>query len=603
MAIRSTNHLAPMRDFSCVGLLETLKRHAETAPDQKAVVSVKMWRDQFVEKTLSYSGLEELSTRYGKAMLGYGLHAGDRVIVCLEDPHAFLGCVIGAMKYGLVAVPLPTLSSFGTPKIFIDRIKNVMSDCLPKLILVENSAIWDRYIRPGEFSIPIVEALELDSRPQCDIGPKPIEGNFPETAFLQYTSGSTGNPKGVVVTHENLVANLFAIGVASQVGPKDSGLSWLPLHHDMGLLGGLFFPLYWKIPTYILSPLSFIMRPSSWFRAMSHFKATYSMGPTSAYGIAFRKIPEGELEGVDLSVWRCALVGAEPVDAATVKGFSEKFARYGFRKATFCPVYGMAEATVALTFPVCGEEPMVETIDRGQMLEKGIAVPVQSDSANGVSFVSVGVPLPGHSIRIMRTRSRDFLADRQIGEITATGPSITPYYYSLGSAKIDRRAELRTGDIGYLANGHLFVIDRAKDLIIVTGQNYYPSDIEAAVQHIQGLRIGRVVAFSFPGKEGAESLCIVAELNPRSWQRPAAIKEEINNILQRFFGLTVADVVLVPPGSIPRTSSGKLRRRTCRDRYEAGELLNVKWFADLVVLKIGWFRHYWMGIVLASFRR
>lgn len=550
-------------------LLSQFLTHVQKFPKRSVCDRVTVKQGQFNDAPLTYEELALRMRRYASVFQKeYGLKHEDRIILCVSDPHEFLSCTLAAMWGGFVIVPLPTFSDFGVPVEFLRRIELVRADCEPGLILIENRALWNRHMKSVNFTTPVVEVSEI--RNQALDRPEGVfeieEGNPVETAFIQYTSGSTGHPKGVVITHANLVANIEAMGRASEINPEsDRLLSWLPLYHDMGLVGSLLFTLYWRIPAYILSPLAFVSRPLDWLRGIQHYKITYSVGPTFAYHILVKKIPERDLLGLDLSSWRLAFIGAEPIDVDTAVGFASRFEKYGFAKTSFYPVYGMAEATLALAFPKTEAETRLDCVDRLKLVQEQRAVPVESGHPNAIVFVSVGNVLPEHTLEIWSPDGDQVLPDRSVGEIVATGPSISPYYFNKNTESQTRRRELRTGDLGYLAEGELFVMDRLKDIIIIAGQNFYPSDIEKSLRAVQGLRIGRVVAYSTHTGSGTDQLSIAAEVDPSSWRSHRVIRQEVIDQVAKHFGLKVEKVTLMAPGSIPKTSSGKVKRRACRD--------------------------------------
>jgi acyl-CoA synthetase (AMP-forming)/AMP-acid ligase II len=396
-----------------------------------------------------------------------------------------------------------------------------------------------------------------------------FDRSFHETAFIQYTSGSTGSPKGVVVTHRNLVANMRASTEGARFGPNDRSLSWLPLYHDMGLVGGLLLGLYLGIDTFVMPTRSFVGRPDSWLRAMSRFKATFSCAPNFAYSILARRLPESALQGIDLSSWRLAFNGAEPIDLATLRDFTQRFAVTGLSPESSFPVYGMAECTLAVAFPTPGVPVRQDVVDRDLLGRAGRAVPVVSGSPSAVSFASVGRAVPGHSLRILDPDGGAELPERHLGEVAVSGPSVSPYYFRKDGKYGEPRKELRTGDLGYMASGELYIVDRIKDLLIIGGRNFVPSDIERVVCDVPGVRYGSVVSFAIRGADGTDELYLVVGAEPRS-SVEGDLRHMVSEKVHERFGLAARDIVLVKPGIVPKTSSGKIRRLACRELYERG---------------------------------
>lgn len=577
------------------GYLHVLAQHVRKVPDQIALHRVAPTADGFDAQPMSFASLAGYANGYAQLFRDRGLGPGDRVLLSLADPRQLIGCLIGAMSQGIVTVPLQTHAEFRGPALFRERMHGVAADCRPSLVVVESLEAWRGAIGETNIEAPVVEASEVaaDFGSADELHTSPQAGDTP--AVIQYTSGSTGTPRGVVVTHGNIAANIRAIATTSQSGSGDRFFSWLPLHHDMGLIGGLLFPIYWRMPAHIMSAIDFMTRPVTWLRGIHHFRASMTVGPTFAYSLCWRKIPDTQLDGLDLSSCRLAFCGAEPIEPAVARGFVERFAAYGLSATCFYPVYGLAEATLAVSFPQPGDEVVVDVVDRTTLAADQRAKPTDPGSKTAASFVSVGQALAEHSAEVVDPETRAPCAERQVGEIVARGPSVSPRYFD-EDPKTQRTA-LRTGDLGYVADGRLYVIDRIKDLIIIAGQNFAPSDLEPCAAATVGVRLGRVVAFSLPGDNGTESLHFVAELDPRSWRSQDAIRAELCTRVQRAFGLRVEGVALVPPGSIPRTSSGKLKRRACRDRYRLGEYgdsvplrtrLALKWAPLVQLVRAGY---------------
>ncbi len=501
-----------------------------------------------------------------------GVRSGDRVLLCLEDTPAFLAFMLAAQGLGAVPVPLPCASEFQAREAFRERIDSVALDCAPRAIVVDAHGAIESVPEGLASQVAVLDAGDLNGADNHIALPASFgfQRSFRETAFIQYTSGSTGSPKGVVVTHYNLVANMRAITEGAGFGPGDRSFNWLPLYHDMGLVGGFLLGIYLGIETFVMPTRSFVRRPDSWLRAMSRFKATFACAPNFAYYIVANRLPESALVGLDLSHWRLAFNGAEPIDRTTVEEFAHRLGGSGVRPHTMYPVYGMAECTLAAAFPKPGAVPRYDFVNRDVLTRDGRAVEVAETSPTALCFVSVGRAVPGQRIRVLAPDGTAELAERHVGEIVVSGPSVTSHYFRRDGQYPPPHRELRTGDLGYVADGELYVVDRIKDLVIVGGRNIVPSDIERLVAHLPGVRSGAVVAFAIRGSEGTDELHLVVGVEQRV-MHDEALRKSVKETVYRHFGLAPRAVVFVKPAVIPRTSSGKVRRRACRELYELGE--------------------------------
>jgi len=324
--------------------------------------------------------------------------------------------------------------------------------------------------------------------------------------------------------------------------------------------------------------MEFLARPVTWLQAIGAFGATLTVAPTFAYALCARKLPDRQLSGVDLSCLRLAYIGAEPIAPAVVENFVARFAAYGLSPAALYPVYGLAEATLAVSFPPPGRAIHYDVVDRQAIAGDGIARSVEASHSQAMRLVSVGRPLPRHEVEIVSTATGRTAGEREVGELLVRGPSVTPRYFGEGTGV--SRDVLKTGDLAYIAAGEIYIVDRIKDLVILSGRNHAPSDIEAVVAEVDGVRRGRIVAFGTDDGHGGQ-LHVVAEARPGSWRSPDEIRIEVSRRLRAQIGISAATVTVVRPGSLERTSSGKIKRRACAQAFEAGTLQVVQTRSDL----------------------
>jgi 1-acyl-sn-glycerol-3-phosphate acyltransferase len=377
-----------------------------------------------------------------------------------------------------------------------------------------------------------------------------------------------------MLTHANLLADIRAMGEAIRVTTEDVFVSWLPLYHDMGLIGAWLSSLYFGLPVAVMAPTSFLARPARWPWAVHEQRGTLTAGPNFAFELCLRKIDDAELDGLDLSCLRILFNGAEPVIASTLEDFAERFARFGLRRDALTPVYGLAEACVGLTFPPPGRGPLVDRVARAEFTDRGRAVPATPDDPDAMRFVACGRALPGHLVRVVDTAGVE-LGDRREGRIEFRGPAATTGYFRNPGAtdELIRNGWLDTGDLGYLDHGELYVTGRVKDLIIRAGHNLHPEELERAVGEIPGIRKGCVAVFAArdPGR-GTERLVVLAETRHSNAAELATLQSRIVAATVDLLGTPPDEVVLAPPGTVPKTSSGKIRRATAHASYERGDL-------------------------------
>jgi fatty-acyl-CoA synthase len=518
-----------------------------------------------VAQRRSRIALRSRALQAARVLTYHGAFPGQRAVIAVDNSELAVAWILGAFACGAIAVPQPGQEGWRRRTSLIERLRSTIKDCSPAVVVAPAPML----ARLACLGVPMGTALVPDLPESSPLADAPLPRRAEETAFIQYTAGSTGNPKGVVVSLENLEANIDSIGRAVQVSPNDRVLSWLPLHHDMGLVGALLFSLYWRLGFFLGTPVSFMFRPDDWLRAISQHRATLSPAPHFAYSLCAHKVPDSALEGIDLTSWRLALDGSEPIRPETVQLFTQRFARQGFAPTAYFPVYGLAEATLAVCTPVVGEVTHVDHVLRTS-LTQGRAEAALASDADAAAFVSVGQAVPGHQIEVIDPQSGALLGERQLGEICVRGPSVTQRYFH--DPPTARRPRLATGDLGYVADGRSYIIDRSKDIIIRAGETFYPSDLERVAEAASALRRGRTVAFSVPPTgHGVERIVLAGELRKR--RRAQAAATEIRRLIRDRCDLELDDVVLLPPRSLPRTPSGKLMRHRVRDAYMRGALV------------------------------
>ena len=560
--------------------------------------------------TLTFGELSTAAQKCAEELARRGVPAGGRVALMLPTSRQFFVCYAGILLAG--AVPVPIYPPFRADRIeeYAGRQAAILNNagvCL--LLTFRRAEAVAKLLKPRVKSLlGVVDAEKLLDAAEKE--PPPAPGALPafisgsrvrkgsDIALLQYTSGSTGDPKGVTLTHANLLANMRAIAEAVQMGPNDVGVSWLPLYHDMGLIGAWLTLMLNGVPLVVMSPLAFLTRPERWLQAVSKYKGTIGAAPNFAYELCVRKISDKAMEGVDLSSWRAALNGAEPVNPETLERFTNRFVKYGFKPGAMLPVYGLAEASLGVTFPPLYRGPKVDRVERETFTTQGRAVPTAEEDENAISFVSSGVPLPRHEV-VIADEAGNPLPERVEGFLWFRGASATSGYYrneeateklfAGGPAHAEGEYPwVNSGDRAYQAEGEIYITGRVKDIIIKGGRNLYPHEVEELASRVDGIRKGCVVAFGLKGDDtGTEKLVIVAESREEDRGKRAAIVASINDEVSRGLGLPPDRVELIRPGSIPKTSSGKLRREETKQLYLAGTLSAAKPPAWVQIARLG----------------
>lgn len=512
-----------------------------------------------------YETVVARARRAGGALRDAGLKPGDRVAIVLPTSIQFFDAFLGTQLAGGIPSALYPPFRLGKLDEYFARVRRSLAKVGARFLITDSRV--KRILGPAvEGAGPIhtvIDAANLHSGP----GFVPVEAAPDDPAFLQFSSGSTVEPKAVTVSHRNLVTNLAmmleSFGDYTIEEAMNGCVSWLPLYHDMGLVGCLYQGLYTPATVTYLNPESFIARPALWLQTISRYRAVISPAPHFAYGLCLKKVRDDEMSGVDLSTWRMALNGAEPIDIDTMEKFTRRFERWGFRPEALTPVYGLAEAGLAVSFSNPQTPPRVVEFDRDSLAKDGIAI-----RGVGRKLPSVGRPMPGLAFEI-RGREDELLPAGSVGRIVVKGPSITPGYYGDPelTASIIRDGWLDTGDLGFVFEDEIYIAGRAKDLIIIRGRNYAPQEFEELLLDVDGVRTGCTIAGGTFVEGVGEQLVILAERDSQTERTPEEIAADIESRILTGLSLNVHDIVVLPPGTLPRTSSGKMRRAEAMRQY------------------------------------
>jgi 1-acyl-sn-glycerol-3-phosphate acyltransferase len=548
-------------------LTEALEYHVERQPDR---LTVHLY-EEGQETPITYRQLYDGALGYAARLSQAGLQPGQMVAIMLPTCKEYLFSFYGVLLAGGVPVPLYPPARLTTIEDHMTRHVGILKSAGATIMITIPEAKALAYLLRAQ-----VESLRSVLMPAdlegSGAGFAPVRGKSGDIGFLQYTSGSTGSPKGVVLSHANLLVNVQAMGKAVSAGPDDVFVSWLPLYHDMGLIGGCFATMFLGFPVVLMSPLAFLSRPGSWMRAIHRHRGTLSGGPNFCYELCLRRIPDAEMEGIDLSSWRFAFNGAEPVSPETLVAFADKFAKYKFRKNSFSPCYGLAECTVGVAFTTPGEPWRLDVLDREIFTKTGEAVLAKPDDPSPLKVVGCGRVVEGHDLRVVDAAGLE-LPDGQEGLLQFRGPSATSGYYRSPEAtrKLFDGEWLNTGDRAYLKEGMVYLTGREKDIIIRGGRNISPYELEQAVGDLAGVRRGCVAVFgSRDAATGTERMVVLAEMRNADASRHADLKRMINELAVSLTGAPADDIVLAPPATVPKTSSGKIRRVAAREFYERG---------------------------------
>ncbi len=551
-------------------LIDVLDWHVERTPQRPHIY---LYGDAPQPQLITYAALAEGARAIAAGLQAHGLEKGQSVAIMLPTSANYLDTFFGVLLAGAVPVPIYPPMRPAQIEDHLRRHARILANAEAVTMVADASA--QRLGRLLQAHVPSLrEIVSPEALRQNRKAFIPTPSAPQDVAFLQYTSGSTGQPKGVILSHANLLSNIRAMGHAVNVTSRDIFVSWLPLYHDMGLIGAWLASLYFGMPLVLMSPLKFLTYPARWLRAVHEHRATLTAAPNFAFELCLSKISDDELEGLDLSTLRMAFNGAEPISPNTVRRFTERFANYGFDAHAFAPVYGLAESAVGLAFPPLERGPIIDRIERTQFEGTGQALPATAQDSAALEFVACGQPLPGYQIRIADATGRE-VPDRQEGHLQFQGPSATRGYMNNPQAtrQLFDGDWLDSGDLAYIAAGDVYLTRRVKDMIIRGGRNIYPYELEEAVGDLEGIRKGCVAVFGSPEPRTAtERVVVVAETREQDPGTLQTLTQSINDVAIETIDMPADEVVLAPPHTVLKTSSGKIRRAAVKELFEGGRL-------------------------------
>jgi long-chain fatty acid adenylyltransferase FadD28 len=572
-------------------ILTVLRERASLQRDDTALTFIEYEQDWAgVSESLTWSQLYRRALNVAYALQGCG-SPGDRTLILAPQGLDYIVAFLGALQAGQIAVPL----SVPLGGVSDERVGSVLRDASPAVVLTTSpvAGIVAEYVKSQSGAAPPsileVDLLDLDSRPGSSAGP----ANVPSTAYLQYTSGSTRQPAGVMMSHRNVLANFEQVisdyfADRGNLPPPDTTIvSWLPFYHDMGLYLGICGPILTGFHAVLTSPAAFLQRPARWMQLLASNSHAYTAAPNFAFELAVRKTSDDDMAGLDLSDVLTIIGGSERVHPATLWRFTQRFAKFNLREAVIRPSYGLAEATVYVATRAADQPPAIVRFD-SEKLTTGKAE--RCEGGSGTPLVSYGTPRSS-MIRIVDPETRIERPAGTAGEIWVHGDNVAKGYWrkpdetesTFGgrlvapSAGTPEGPWLRTGDSGFFFDDELFIIGRIKDLLIVYGRNHSPDDIEATIQEITG---GRCAAIAVPDA-GTEKLVVIIEVRKRgesdeeAADKLIAVKRDVTSAISNSHGLSIADLVLVSPGSLPITTSGKVRRAACVEQYRHGQFARL----------------------------
>ncbi len=527
--------------------------------------------DAGVETSYSFPDIEADTARRAAGLQAMGLKKGDRIGLIVVEPEQFVLTFFAAVRIGVIPVPLYPPLSLGNLDAYAERTARILESAGARVLVASSrlqNLLWAQ--------VDLVPCLERLVKAEDLVGaaktPRYPDIQPEDICFLQYTSGSTSDPKGVIVTHGNLIANANGImgNGLDMVPGRDKGVSWLPLYHDMGLIGFVISPILWGVDIVFIPTMRFIKRPTVWMETMHEHRASVSFAPNFAYALVARRARPHQLANWDLSCVKALGCGAEPINPETMRTFTEVMStRCKMPRNALLSAYGMAEATLAISLKPLDDFMRTHTVDAEIFQAEGRVATLDEGSEGPVfEHVSCGVPFPGHEVRVV-SESGKVLEEGMEGELCLRGPSVTPGYFQNpeATAAAYKDGWLHTGDLGYLMDGEVYVTGRIKDLVILNGRNIHPQSIEWVAAQIDGVRKGNVVAFSRPGQASEELVIICESKAARTPEARSELAKAVKAAVQKELSVSAADVVIVDSGMLPKTSSGKLQRRKTRQQY------------------------------------
>ncbi|MBI2718867.1 MAG: fatty acyl-AMP ligase [Rhizobiales bacterium] len=525
-----------------------------------------------LQKVLPYAQLRRQALSTARKLLSLGLKRGDRVAVVAETGTEFMAVFFACQYAGLMPCPMPYTMYIGGREAYVDRVAGMLRAARACAAIAPDDLL--DMVREGAGRADIGRVLthgELQALPEAAAKLEPFGPD--DDAYIQYSSGSTSHPKGVLITQKAIVANTLGILNGMRITPQDRAFSWLPLYHDMGLVGFCLAPVMGQVTVDYLATTAFARRPALWLKLISENRSTLSYSPSFGYDLAARRI-NGEAVTLDLSSWRVAGIGGDMVRADVLDNFSNTLAVAGFKSDAFTPSYGMAETTLAITIADVSKPIRVDTIDRHALKTQGRAVPSLAEGARG--FVVCGKPIDGCEI-VIRGDEGAALGERSIGRIFVRGPSLMAGYYhnaEATGAALDGEGFLDTGDMGYWLDGEIVITGRAKDLILHNGRNIWPQDIEWAAEQVEPLRGGDVAAFAVENDSGIDDVVVLVQCRLADTGAIETLRHAVSAVVHHSAGIECR-VVMAPPKSLPFTSSGKLSRAAAKLKYLTGEIAEV----------------------------